>query len=324
MRFSIWPNASQPYAEVLEAARHAERTGWHAVYIADHFMVPGVTGAPVDTPTLESSTLISALAAVIPRVRIGSLVYGNTYRHPAVLANMAATADHVCAGRFILGIGAGWQENEHEQYGIRLPPVRERLDRFEEAVQVIRSLLEQPRTTFIGRHYQLTEALCEPKPVQRPLPILVGGAGERRMLRIVARYADMWNTWGRPDVIAHKSTVLDRHCAEVGRDPTAIARSAQAMVLIGAERAEIEARAAASPLPMIGGTVQELVETMGRYVESGLDEFIVPDRTLGTGNQRRDAMDLLIEQVAAPFRGTGIHPADPAPRSPTGTPNTPH
>jgi F420-dependent oxidoreductase-like protein len=302
MRFSIWPSAGQPFDDVLDVARHAEQTGWDGVYVADHFMVSAGAGAPVESPTLECATLIAAIGALVGRVRVGTLVYGNTYRHPAVLANMAATADHVCGGRFILGVGAGWQENEHEQYGIVLPPVRERLDRFEEALQVIRGLIEQPQTTFAGRYYQLTDAICEPKPVQRRLPILIGGGGERRMLGIVARYADIWNTWGGPDVIAHKSAVLDRFCAEAGRDPATIDRSAQALVLIGADSADLQARAARSPLPLIGGTPQQLVDTLARYAEAGLDEFIVPDRTLGTGSQRRDMMDMLIEQIATPFR----------------------
>jgi F420-dependent oxidoreductase-like protein len=302
MRVSIWPSAAQPLDDVLEVARHAEQTGWDGVYVADHFMINAGAAAPVETPTLECGTLIATIGALVGRVRIGSLVYGNTYRHPAVLANMAATADHVCDGRFVLGVGAGWQENEHEQYGIVLPPVRERLDRLEEALQVLRGLLEQPRTTFAGRHYQLVDAICEPKPVQCPLPILVGGGGERRMLAIVARYADIWNTWGTPEVIAHKSAVLDRRCAEVRRDAATIARSAQALVVLGADAAELQDRAERSPLPLIGGTPQQLVDTMAGYADAGVAEFIVPDWTLGTGSQRRDAMDMLIEQVAAPFR----------------------
>jgi alkanesulfonate monooxygenase SsuD/methylene tetrahydromethanopterin reductase-like flavin-dependent oxidoreductase (luciferase family) len=132
------------------------------------------------------------------------------------------------------------------------------------------------------------------------LPILIGGGGERRMLGIVARYADIWNTWGRPDVIAHKSAVLDRFCAEAGRDPASIDRSAQALVFLDAE--ELRSRAERIPMPFIGGSPQELIDTVGRYAEAGLTEFIVPDRTLGTGSQRRDAMDMLIEQVATPFR----------------------
>jgi F420-dependent oxidoreductase-like protein len=302
MRFAFWPNANQSFEDVLDGAQHAERTGWDGLYFADHFMVPPMLDAPADTPTLECATVVTALAALVPRVRIGSLVYGNTYRHPAVLANMAATVDRVSGGRFILGVGAGWQENEHQQYGIPLPPPRERLDRLEEALRILHGLLRQPRTTVAGRYYQLTDAVCEPKPVQQPMPILVGGGGEKRTLPIVARYADVWNAWGYPEVIAHKSGVLNGYCEEAGRDPTSIARSTQAAILLNADPAEIAARAAGSPLPVIGGTPRQLADTMARYAEAGVDEFVVPDRTLGTGSRRRDAMDEFIRDVAGPFR----------------------
>src|SRR5690606_27680055 len=177
VRFSIWPAATQPYTDLLAVARHAADTGWDGVWIADHFMGSGGPGFPAEAPTLEAGSLVAALAATVPRVRIGTLVYGNTYRHPAVVANMAATVDQISVGRFVLGLGAGWQENEHRQYGIELPPVGERVDRFEEAVQVIRSLLSEPVTTFVGAHYRLTDAVCEPKPVQDPLPVLIGASG---------------------------------------------------------------------------------------------------------------------------------------------------
>jgi alkanesulfonate monooxygenase SsuD/methylene tetrahydromethanopterin reductase-like flavin-dependent oxidoreductase (luciferase family) len=220
-------------------------------------------------------------------VRIGSLVFGNTYRHPAVLANMAATVDHVTGGRFTLGVGAGWQVNEHEQYGIELPPVKQRLDRFVEALRILHGLLRQPTTTMNGRYYQVTEAYCEPKPIQDPLPILIGGGGERRMLRIVAEYADVWNTWGTPDVIAHKSGVLDGYCAEVGRDPAAIARTAQALIVVDAPIPE------GMRMPVIGGSRQQLADTLAEYRERGLDELIVPDGLLGSGSDKLTAMDTI-------------------------------
>ena len=232
VRLSIWPAAGPRYSEVLEVAQHAAETGWDGVYIADHFMPNAGTGRKLDDPVLECGSLVAALGAVVPRVRIGTLVYGNTYRHPAVLANMAATIDHVTGGRFTLGVGAGWQVNEHEGYGIELPPVKQLLDRFVEALQVLHGLLRHSRTTIDGEYYQLIDAVCEPKPVQRPLPILIGGSGERRMLRIVAQYADMWNTWGKPDLIARKSAVLDNYCAELGRNPKTIARTAQAWTVM--------------------------------------------------------------------------------------------
>jgi F420-dependent oxidoreductase-like protein len=293
MRLSIWPGAAQPYSDILEVARHAADTGWDGVYVADHFMPNAGPGADVDHPVLECGTLLAALGAAVPRVRLGSLVYGNTYRHPAVLANMAATVDHVTGGRFTLGVGAGWQVNEHEQYGIELPPVKQRLDRFVEALRVLHGLLRQPRTTVEGRYYRVTDAVCEPKPVQDPLPILVGGGGERRMLGIVARYADVWNTWGRPDVIAHKSGVLDRYCAEVGRDPKTIARTAQALTVVGQPLPE------GAPMPVIGGSPEQLAADVARYREIGLDELIVPDRMLGTGSERLRAMDVVLGIVRA-------------------------
>jgi alkanesulfonate monooxygenase SsuD/methylene tetrahydromethanopterin reductase-like flavin-dependent oxidoreductase (luciferase family) len=188
-------------------------------------------------------------------------------------------------------VGAGWQVNEHEQYGIELPPVRQRLDRFVEALQVLHGLLRQPRTTVRGEYYQLTDAVCEPKPVQDPLPILIGGGGERRMLGIVARYADVWNTWGRPDLIAHKSAVLDDRCAAIGRDPKAVARTAQALVVVNGPLPE------GLPMPVIGGSAAQLGETVARYREIGLDELIVPDGMLGTGSDRRRAMDTILGVV---------------------------
>jgi F420-dependent oxidoreductase-like protein len=291
MRFSIWPSAQQPFADIVEVAQHAAATGWDGVYVADHFMASGSPGTPPETPTLECGTLVAALAALVPRVRIGTLVYGNTYRHPAVLANMAATVDQITGGRFTLGVGAGWQVNEHEQYGIELPPVKQRLDRFVEALQVFHGLLRQPTTTLDGEYYQLTDAYCEPKPVQDPLPILIGGSGERRMLRIVAQYADQWNTWGRPDLIAHKSKVLDDHCAEIGRDPKAIARTAQALTVVDAPVPD------GLPMPVIGGSRAQLAETVAEYREIGLDELIVPDGLLGTGADRLKAMDVILSIV---------------------------
>src|SRR5690606_35197449 len=140
------------------------------------------------TPNLESTAVLAGLATATERVRLGSLVFGNTYRHPAVLAKWAATVDHLSGGRLLLGIGAGWQENEHEQYGIELPAPKARLARFEEACQVIRGLLTQERTALTGDHYRLTNACAEPKPVQERLPILIGGKGDR-MMGIVARHA---------------------------------------------------------------------------------------------------------------------------------------
>ncbi|MEU8242333.1 LLM class flavin-dependent oxidoreductase [Actinoplanes missouriensis] len=291
MRISIWPGAGQPYGDVLEAARHAAETGWDGVWIADHFMPNDGTGADPLHPVLECGSLVAALGAAVPRVRIGTLVYGNTYRHPAVLANMAATVDQITGGRFTLGVGAGWQINEHDQYGLELPPIGKRIDRFVEALHVLKGLLRSPRTTVKGEYYQLTDAVCEPKPVQDPMPIMIGAKGEQRMLRVVAEHADMWNTWGRPDVIAHKSAVLDRHCAAVGRDPKSILRTAQALTVVDGPIPDDVS------MPVIGGSLKQLEADIEEYRAAGVDELIVPDGLLGKGATKFKAMDTLLSLV---------------------------
>jgi alkanesulfonate monooxygenase SsuD/methylene tetrahydromethanopterin reductase-like flavin-dependent oxidoreductase (luciferase family) len=288
MRLSIWPGAGQPYEAILETARHAEETGWDAVYIADHFMPNAGPGVDVRHPVLEATALVAALGAAVPRVRIGTLVLGNTYRHPAVVANLAATLDRITGGRFVLGVGAGWQVNEHEQYGIELPPTKQLLDRFVEALQVLHGLLRTPVTNFDGAYYRLTEAVNEPKPVQEPLPILIGAKGEKRMLGVVARYADLWNAWGTPDLIAHKMKVLDEHCARIGRDPSEIDRTAQALTVVDGEVPDMGDRA------VIGGSRARLADTIAEYQAIGLDELIVPDALLGTGADRLRAMDTIL------------------------------
>jgi F420-dependent oxidoreductase-like protein len=178
-------------------------------------------------PCLEGWTTLTALAQATRRLRFGTLVTGIHYRHPAVLANMAAALDIISNGRLEIGLGAGWNEEESGAYGMELGGPRERSDRFEEACQVITSLLTEQTTTFKGEYYQLTDARCEPKAVQRPHPPLcIGGSGERRTLRTVARYAQHWNfVGGSAEEFAHKRDVLYRHCADVGRDPSEITLS---------------------------------------------------------------------------------------------------
>jgi len=300
LRLSIWPNASQPWDAVLATARHAEATGWDGVWVADHFM-PSM-GDP-GGPTNEVWAFLAGLAVATERVRIGSLVCGNTYRHPAVLANQAASVDQMSGGRLVLGLGAGWQENEHEAYGIALPPVKERLDRLEEACQVVRYLTTQERTTLDGVHYQLKDAPLNPKPAQERLPLLVGGGGEKRTMRIAATYADEWNVWGTPETLAHKCKVLDAHCDDLGRDPAAIRRSAQALTFVSDDESFLRSmREAQLPMASMIGTPSEITDVLGAYVEAGVDELIVPDFTLPpVGEQRWEVMATLLE-AARPHR----------------------
>jgi F420-dependent oxidoreductase-like protein len=300
MRFSVWPGPQQSWAAVRDLASHAESTGWDGVWFADHFLP---NAADVDQPVLECWTVLAGLAATVPRVRLGPLVSGNTYRHPAVLANIAAAVDQISDGRLVLGLGAGWQENEHQAYGIPFYDTKERLARLEEACQVIRALLEDERANFDGRFYHLKDAPLNPKPVQSRLPLLIGGGGEKVTMRIAARYADEWNVWGTPDTLRHKIGVLERHCADIGRDPAEIRRSAQALLYMSDDEDWLASRRAAGiDRAVVIGTPREVQATLVEYAAAGCDEFIVPDFNLGPPERKMATLDRFITEVAAPLR----------------------
>jgi F420-dependent oxidoreductase-like protein len=228
MRFAFKTSPQETtWAAMLDVWRAADdidlfESGW----TFDHFYP--IIGADPAGPCLEGWTTLTALAQATRRLRLGTLVTGIHYRHPAVLANMAATLDIVSGGRLELGIGAGWNEQESGAYGIELGSPRERSDRFEEACAVLTSLLSEPVTNFAGRYYTITDAYCNPKPVQQPHPPLcIGGSGEQRTLRTAARFAQHWNfVGGTPEQFAHKREVLHQHCADIGRDPAEILLSA--------------------------------------------------------------------------------------------------
>ncbi len=294
MRLSIWPGPNQPFEAVLETARHADATGWDGVYFADHFMVNTDDLTSPGVSTLEATSTLTALAMATERVRLGPLVLGNTYRHPAVVAKWATTLDQISGGRFVLGMGAGWQKNEHHEYGIDLPRAGELVSRFGEACAVLHGLLRDPRTTFEGEYYQLTDAECEPKGVQALLPILIGGKGER-MLGIVARYAQEWNMWASAELLAEKTEVLEAQCEKFGRDPATVERSVQAIVHVtddeSAARSLIEAVA---PRPVFAGPAERFGEMVAGWAEAGATEVVVPDFAMSTGQQRLDDMDALL------------------------------
>ncbi|MGN6694356.1 MAG: LLM class flavin-dependent oxidoreductase [Aquihabitans sp.] len=298
MRFSFWISTQLTWTDTLDLARHAEATGWDGLWVADHFMPND--DAALDQPMHEALGLLGALAAAVPRVRLGSLVLGNTYRHPAVVAKTAATIDHISGGRLVLGVGAGWQENEHARYGIPLGTVKERMDWFEEACQVLVGLRDDARTTVAGSRYQLDDAPAEPKPTG-PLPLLIGASGQKRMAAIVAKYADEWNTWSTPSLWQEKRIGFDRALDEAGRDRADLQRSTQALVFLGPDGKKT-ADDFAAIRPAIGGTSEQLIETIGQWAEAGLDELIIPSFTLGTGDQAKAAIDQLIEEVAPAFR----------------------
>ena len=207
----------------------ADDSGFDHCWNMDHF---ASLGGDDTLDIFEAWTLLAGMAARTTRTRVGCSVTGNTYRHPAVLAKAAVTVDHLSGGRLEFGIGAGWAENEHTMLGLPFGTARDRADWLEEALPIIRSLWTEPRTTFPGKQYLLTEAVAEPKPVQTPHPpIWIGGVGRRRTLRMAAEHAAVWNApGGSPAEVAELSAVLDGHCADVGRDPAEIRRSVQIRV----------------------------------------------------------------------------------------------
>jgi F420-dependent oxidoreductase-like protein len=302
MRFSMWLSPAQPWPDILETVRHGEATGWDGVYFADHFMPNGPDRTPLDGDTLECWSILAALATAVPRIRLAPLVTSVTYRHPAVLAKVAAAVDHLSEGRLTLGVGAGWQENEHAAYGLALGSVRERMSRFEEAVQILHSMLRHARTTFAGDYFRVDDAPNQPAPVQERLPLLIGGAGERRTMRLAARYADQWNAWTSPELLAHKVAVLQAHCEDVGRDPKEVRVSTQALLFLSTDVAWLDAKRQAGLKQVIIGTPTEVVDIVGQYRDTGADELIVPDFTFGPLARKKDTYDLFNEEVVSAFR----------------------
>jgi probable F420-dependent oxidoreductase len=279
VKFSLWPDNEHAPADIITDVRAAENAGWHGVWMADHYMPNSGDASPARGDTYECWSLLPAIAAVTERIRIGTLVSPTSVHHPALLAKRACTIDVLSAGRMVLGLGAGWQVNEHHAYGIELEPPGKRVSRFAEAIQVVRSMLSQEATTFHGDYYDITEAPCDPKPVQSPLPLLVGTRSPR-MLRITARHADEWNTWGTPELAAERRAALVAACADTGRDPATMWTSVNVQVDLGGSNAP--------PFPpTIFGSAEQLVDQVGQYAELGFDEFIVPDWNLGADSSQR-------------------------------------
>jgi len=222
---SVILDNGRPWAQVRELAQAADELGAYAIYLCDHFMGHTDDDTITDEGMLESMTLLAALAPLTSRSRLGPLVLGGTYRHPAVVANQVTALDHVSDGRAIAGLGAGWQVNEHAAYGIDLMNPHDLSDRFEEGVAVVAALLREDRSTIGGRYFQLHDAPNNPRPVQERLPILVGGGGEKRTIPTAAKYADIHHIWGTPEGYAAKSARLDEACAAIGRDPAEIRRA---------------------------------------------------------------------------------------------------
>lgn len=303
MYFSAWANSAHPWTEVRDFVAEVENMGWDGFWYADHYMPNTPDGEPIGGNFNECFSVLSALAATTSRLRLGSLVTPTTVNHPALIANRAATIDQISNGRFVLGMGAGWQINEHNAFGIELFDAKPRVDRFAEAIEIVSSMLSQERTTFKGEHFTITNAPCEPKPVQSPLPILVGTGGTR-MLRLTARFAQEWNTWGTPEVAGGVIKKLREACEKEGRDPATVRTSVQPLFFItptedAAEKLKAHVPADRSVL----GTPAQLVDAVGEYKELGFDEICVPDFTMGaTPEERLEKYGIFWNEVASQFR----------------------
>jgi len=270
------------FDRIVEFASTAEDTGFHSVWVMDHLFQLPPLGGP-DQPMLEAYTLLGALAARTERVQLGTLVTGVTYRNPGMLAKIVTTLDVISKGRAILGIGAAWYDVEHEGLGFDFPPVKERMDRLEEALQICRAMFDHDPATFDGEHYAIKDARNLPRPIRSDgIPIMIGGGGEKRTLKLVARYGDACNIAGGIDTIRHKIEVLHRHCADEGRDPSDIAITRMSTLMLTDSPGQTEQTrefllAAAGPEAAEGFTVgqeDDVAAAVKESAEAGVDELI--------------------------------------------------
>jgi F420-dependent oxidoreductase-like protein len=280
-------DTSQIFHSLESLVTSAEEKGFDSFWVMDHFHQLQMMGAPGE-PMLEGWTTISALAGVTKKIKLGTLVTGIIYRHPSILAKIGATLDVLSKGRLFMGVGAGWNEEESLAYGIAssFPSIRERLDRLEEAIQIIRKMwTDEPTATFVGRYYQIKNSYCNPKPIQRPSPpILVGGEGEKRTLEIVAKYADACNLFGSPETVKRKLDVLKEHCTKVGRDYDSILKTKLGGVLIDNDEEEAKKRVNLILKGMseqqikeyiIYGTADSVLQQIEMLEKVGIQYFIV-------------------------------------------------
>ncbi len=278
---TLWP-------ELRDACLAVERAGWDSIWLDDHLLSDE---ADWRDPKLEGWTALAATAALIPRVRLGLLVSSTTFRKPGLIAKLATTLDHISDGRAVVGLGGGWFKREHDAFGIDFGAgFGERLDRLDEAAQIIRRLLDGERVTHHGRFFDLQDALCTPRPIQRRLPILIGGSGPTKTLRTTALYADLWNGYGNPERIAATSEVLRERCEGVGRPFESIERTVTTQIVVRDTRAEAvaawEAIAQRHGLVgklgsdgtdgglTVGGPPEEVAAYLDRYRQNGVGEVM--------------------------------------------------
>jgi F420-dependent oxidoreductase-like protein len=263
-----------------------EELGFESLWRSDHFF--SFFGPTRTIDSLDTMIAHTYTAAASSRIRFGPLVLAMTFRHPAILARMAAAVDQLSNGRFILGVGAGWNATEHEAYGIELPPVKQRMDNLEESVKVIKALFENDSATYQGKFYSLKDAPMNPKPAQKPMSLLIGGGGEQRTLRMVARYATEWNSpiAGGLEVYRRKKGILEQYCEAEGRDPASIEHSVMTGYIAGESQAEVDRKVQAAiesappqfrsqggnrpPMTALWGTPARIVEQIKELEGAGI------------------------------------------------------
>jgi F420-dependent oxidoreductase-like protein len=291
--FTFGTPDGQMFEQIVDRALAAEESGFDSVWVMDHFYQLPALGGP-SQPMLEAYTLLGAIGARTSRVKLGTLVTGVTYRNPAILAKTVTTLDVITGGRAILGIGAAWYDVEHDGLGVDYPSDGDRLDRLEEAVQICRAMFRNERPTYAGRYFRTDEAWNVPPPIQPGgPPILIGGGGEKRTLRLVARYADFCNVTGDLATIRRKADVLRRHCESEGRDPTEVTVSRlSTLVLTDSEDETVATRAflrdaVGEESGFNVGRDEEILEQMEELRSAGVDYFIFNMPTSGPDAVRR-------------------------------------
>jgi F420-dependent oxidoreductase-like protein len=296
-------DTSQIIDSVKKLATTAENTGFDSFWVMDHFHQIPMIGK-VEEPMLESWTTLSVVAGLTTKIKLGTLVTGITYRYPAVLAKVAATLDVLSKGRLFMGIGAAWNEDESNAYGISFPPTSERMSRLEEAIQIIRKMwTEKPTASFNGKYYQIHNAYCNPKPIQEPSPpILVGGGGERKTLKIVAKYADACNLFGSAETVKRKLNILKEHCESVGRDYDSILKTKLSLIVVDDDKqvAENKIKQTFKGMPeeqirefAIYGTPEDVLREIGLFEQANIQYLIVdldPSREL-------EALDVFANKI---------------------------
>ena len=311
MKFGVQTSLNNvEWREIEDMWKFLDReTQFHSAWTFDHFVPPG-PGQDPNANCFEGWSALAALAAVTERVRVGCLVTGVTYREPAVLAKMAVTIDHLSNGRLEFGLGAAWHAGEHRMYGIAFPDVRERQDRLEEATLLIKTLFDADAPmSFEGRYYRLEKAVFLPKSVQKPHPpIMIGGGGEKRTLRTLAKYGDVMNVSGTPSIVRDKIAVLERHCREAGRDPGEIEKTVFGTLVVSENQGLIDRVAAMfgaglgltpddakKQLPI--GSAAHVREVVEQYAALGVTQMIMPSQ----GPWKREVYQRISDQVVAGF-----------------------